>query len=88
VFCLHGVIPILAARAVIDPGFIGDLEWLCVFDGGTRGRRLSGRSLGLQARPSPGVIGTAVWWLRLGITIERIQPGHPQQNGRHERIEL
>ncbi len=27
----------------------------------------------------------AVWWLRLGITIERIQPGHPQQNGRHER---
>ena len=28
----------------------------------------------------------AVWWLRLGITIERIQPGHPQQNGRHERL--
>jgi len=21
----------------------------------------------------------SVWWLRLGITIERIQPGHPQQ---------
>jgi hypothetical protein len=21
----------------------------------------------------------AVWWLRLGISIERIQPGHPQQ---------
>jgi putative transposase len=28
----------------------------------------------------------AVWWLRLGIRIERIQPGHPQQNGRHERM--
>jgi hypothetical protein len=28
----------------------------------------------------------AVWWLRLGVTIERIQPGHPQQNGRHERM--
>jgi transposase InsO family protein len=27
----------------------------------------------------------AVWWLRLGIGIERIKPGHPQQNGRHER---
>ena len=26
----------------------------------------------------------AVWWLRLGVTIERIQPGCPQQNGRHE----
>lgn len=28
----------------------------------------------------------AVWWLRLGIAIERIKPGHPQQNGRHERM--
>src|SRR5258705_2462637 len=27
----------------------------------------------------------SVWWLRLGIAIERIKPGHPQQNGRHER---
>jgi len=30
----------------------------------------------------------AVWWLRLGIGIERIQPAHPQQNGRHERMHL
>jgi len=30
----------------------------------------------------------AVWWLRLGIGIERIQPGHPHQNGRHERMHL
>ena len=30
----------------------------------------------------------AVWWLRLGISIERIQPGRPQQNGRHERMHL
>jgi Integrase core domain len=30
----------------------------------------------------------SVWWLRLGITIERIQPGHPQPNGRHERMHL
>jgi transposase InsO family protein len=30
----------------------------------------------------------AVWWLRLGIEIERIKPGHPQQNGRHERMHL
>ena len=29
----------------------------------------------------------AVWWLRLAIGIERIQPG-PQQNGRHERMHL
>ena len=30
----------------------------------------------------------AVWWLRLGVSIERIVPGHPEQNGRHERMHL
>jgi transposase InsO family protein len=30
----------------------------------------------------------SVWWLRLGIAIERIKPGHPQQNGRRERMHL
>jgi putative transposase len=30
----------------------------------------------------------SVWWLRLGIAIERIKPGNPQQNGRHERMHL
>jgi len=35
-----------------------------------------------------GLSKLAVWWLRLGIDIERIQPGHPQQNGRHERMHL
>lgn len=28
----------------------------------------------------------SVWWIRLGIKIERIEPGNPQQNGRHERM--
>jgi putative transposase len=35
-----------------------------------------------------GLSKLSVWWLRLGIRIERIRPGHPQQNGRHERIHL
>nr|CAD6596143.1 transposase [arsenite-oxidising bacterium NT-25] len=30
----------------------------------------------------------SVWWLRLGIALERIRPGHPQENGRHERMHL
>lgn len=29
-----------------------------------------------------------VWWLKLGIRSERIQPGKPQQNGQHERFHL
>ena len=28
----------------------------------------------------------SVWWLRLGIRLERIKPGCPQQNGCHERM--
>lgn len=28
----------------------------------------------------------SAWWVRLGITPELIQPGKPQQNGRHERM--
>ena len=35
-----------------------------------------------------GLSKLSVWWLRLGIHIERIKPGHPQQNGRHERMHL
>jgi hypothetical protein len=40
---------------------------------------------------SPGATGLtalSVWWLKLGIRHERIDPGHPQQNGRHERFHL
>jgi len=28
----------------------------------------------------------AVWWIKLGIVPERIEAGHPEQNGRHERM--
>jgi putative transposase len=35
-----------------------------------------------------GMSQLSVWWLRLGIAVERIKPGNPQQNGRHERMHL
>ena len=35
-----------------------------------------------------GLSKLSVWWLRLGIGLERIKPGNPQQNGRHERMHL
>jgi putative transposase len=35
-----------------------------------------------------GLSKLSVWWLRLGICIERIKPAHPEQNGRHERMHL
>ena len=43
------------------------------------GTPFSSRGLG-------GLSRLSYWWIRLGIHPERIQPGHPEQNGRHERI--
>ncbi len=40
---------------------------------------------------SSGIFGLSklsVWWVRLGIRIEHIEPGCPEQNGRHERMHL
>lgn len=33
-----------------------------------------------------GLSRLSVWFVKLGITPERIEPGHPEQNGRHERM--
>jgi putative transposase len=35
-----------------------------------------------------GLTRLSVWWIKLGVRHERIDPGHPQQNGRHERFHL
>jgi transposase InsO family protein len=35
-----------------------------------------------------GLTRLSAWWARLGIKLERIDPGKPQQNGRHERMHL
>ncbi|MCC2671905.1 MAG: transposase [Armatimonadetes bacterium] len=33
-----------------------------------------------------GLSRLSVWWIKLGIQHQRIEPGHPEQNGRHERM--
>ena len=38
------------------------------------------------SRAVAGLSRLAVWWMRLGIVPERIAAGHPEQNGRHERM--
>ena len=38
---------------------------------------------------SPGLARLSrlsLWWIRLGVRVERIVPGHPEQNGAHERM--
>ena len=38
------------------------------------------------SRAPGGLSRLSMWWLRLGIRHERIEPGRPEQNGRHERM--
>jgi transposase InsO family protein len=38
------------------------------------------------SRGAAGLSRLAVWWVSLGIGVEFIDPGHPEQNGSHERM--
>jgi transposase InsO family protein len=38
------------------------------------------------SRAMGGLSRLAIWLIKLGITPERIRPGHPQDNGAHERM--
>jgi len=43
--------------------------------------------LGPFATKGPGGLSQlSVWWMSLGITVEYTRPGHPQDNGSHERM--
>lgn len=33
-----------------------------------------------------GLTKLSVFWMRLGVTLERIRPAHPEENGQHERM--
>jgi putative transposase len=69
------------ALSVVQPLFIGTFR--------EYGLPESIRSDNGPPFASTGLGGLSVlsaWWIRLGIRLERIQPGHPEQNGRHERM--
>ena len=41
------------------------------------------------ARFAPlGLSRLSAWWVALGIDLDRIRPGHPEENGAHERLHL
>lgn len=47
---------------------------------------LSDNGKPFAAPTATGLTRLSVWWIKLGIRPVRIQPGHPEQNGRHERM--
>jgi putative transposase len=78
----------LACQSHLSPGFI---EAKAVF---TRTFHEFGLPLRIRTDNGTPFASTAlsrlstlsVWWIRLGITPELIEPGRPQQNGMHERM--
>lgn len=59
---------------------------LCFREYGLPRRIRSDNGVPFAARTAGGLSHLSVWWLRLGILPERIKPGKPQENGRHERM--
>jgi transposase InsO family protein len=53
---------------------------------GLPNRIRSDNGVPFASRTVGGLSSLSVWWIRLGIMPERIEPGKPQQNGRHERM--
>jgi putative transposase len=67
-----------AARASFEAAFIE-------YGMPTAIRSDNGVPFAIPAAPA-GLSPLSVWWIRLGITPERIAPASPWQNGRHERM--
>lgn len=53
---------------------------------GMPGRIRSDNGVPFASTARGGLSQLSLWWIKLGIMPERIEPGKPQQNGRHERM--
>lgn len=53
---------------------------------GLPGRIRTDNGVPFATTATGGLSRLAIWWITLGIFPERIEPGKPQQNGRHERM--
>ena len=81
---------LIRCQAVDDTGFVGVRP---LFEAAFREYGLprairSDNGAPFASRAIAGLSRLSVWWIKLGIVPERIEPGQPQQNGRHERMHL
>lgn len=79
---------LLACEGMCDPmGEIVQCHFERVFREFGMPERIRTDSGAPFASKAPGGLSAlSVWWIKLGITPERIEPGKPEQNGRHERM--
>lgn len=79
---------VLCTHALAHPDYAGCREQLeRVFrEYGLPGAILSDNGTPFASLGAGGLSRLGVWWVKLGITPLRIEPGKPEQNGRHERM--
>lgn len=79
---------LLCIKLVAAPGYADCrrvLEWVFREYGLPRAMR-SDNGAPFASVGVAGLSRLSVWWIKLGIVPERIAPGKPEQNGRHERM--
>jgi len=79
---------LLTCRGLLSPCYIDTQQW---FEWAFREYGLPYAIRNDNGTPFAGSGRTglsrlSIWWIKLGIRPERIEPGKPQQNGRHERM--
>jgi transposase InsO family protein len=76
------------AMAKADGASVRPLVEAAFREYGLPGAIRSDNGVPFASRGIGGLSPLSVWWIKLGIVPERIDPGQPQQNGRHERMHL
>ena len=79
---------LLLCRGLEHPDFVSCHRWFSwAFNAyGLPAAIRTDNGVPFAGRSKGGLSRLSVWWIQLGIVPERIKAGHPQQNGRHERM--
>lgn len=79
---------LLQCKGLKSANFLDTQRWMeeCFREFGLPQNIRSDNGTPFSSMAAGGISRLSKWWIDLGIRPERIKPGHPQQNGRHERM--
>lgn len=79
---------LLQCKGLKSANYVDTQRWMevCFREYGLPQNMRSDNGTPFSSMAAGGISRLSKWWIDLGICPERIEPGHPQQNGRHERM--
>ena len=79
---------LLQCKALKSTAYSDAKDWMeqCFREYGLPQNIRSDNGTPFSSMAAGGISRLSKWWIQLGIQPQRIKPGHPQQNGRHERM--